>query len=178
MMKRLVMTIAVLAFSAGAAAGKCPEWLNHTVQKLHSSEAVNLCEHVGDRAILVINTASHCGFVNQFKGLEELHQNFSDKGLVVLGFPSNDFDQEAGSEKEIANVCYKNYGVSFLMSEPVSVKGESAHPVFKHLGAQVGEPNWNFNKFIVDRDGKVHHRLESFTSPDDVKLLSAIKRVL
>lgn len=156
----------------------CPEFLDHEFRKLHSSESVNLCQSYGGRPMLVINTASHCGFTDQFEGLEALHQQYKDKGLVVVGFASNDFKQEADSEAEAAEVCYVNYGVSFTMIAPSHVKGEQANPVFAELARQTKAPSWNFNKYLVDGSGTVVEKYGSMTGPDSKKLNKAIEALL
>ncbi|GAB3991202.1 glutathione peroxidase [Nocardioides marmoraquaticus] len=122
---------------------------------------------------LVVNTASACGFTPQFEGLEKLHQTYADQGLVVLGFPSNQFNQDSGSDEEIGAFCQKNYGVSFPMFSKVDVNGDSAHPVFRWLTSEkkglLGEKvKWNFTKFLVGRDGKVIKRYGSTTKPEKI----------
>ena len=135
------------------------------------------------KVLLVVNTASKCGFTPQYKGLEELYQQFKDRGLVVLGFPCNQFGaQEPGSEAEIAQFCEMNYGVRFPMFAKIDVNGEDAHPLFKFLkGEQKGilgteAIKWNFTKFLVDREGKVVERYGSSTAPAD--LAPAIEKLL
>ena len=161
-----------------ASADDCPDYLNHDVKKLRSDETVNLCDAVKGKAVLVVNTASHCGFTPQFKGLEALHQEYKDKGLVVLGFPSNDFRQEAKTEEETAKVCYINYGVTFTMLSPVTVKGADAHPLFKELARQTEAPGWNFNKYVVDANGQVKKHFGSSTDPDSSELRETIEQAL
>ncbi len=156
----------------------CPEWMKSTVGKLHSRDTIALCDVLQGKAALIINTASHCGFTKQFGGLEALHQEFKDRGLVVMGFPSDDFNQEAENEAEIAEVCYKNFGVSFLMSDPVKVRGEDALPLFRHLAAETSAPKWNFYKYVLNRRGEVVDSFSSFTGPDSDSLREALETAL
>lgn len=137
----------------------CPAFLNQEFKRLHSNESVNLCALYTGKPMVLINTASHCGFTKQFKPLEELYQKYKDQGVQVVGFASDDFNQEAKSEKEAASICYKNYGVTFTMLAPTKVKGDEANAVFSHLAKVSGEqPSWNFNKYLVSADGnKVQH---------------------
>ena len=134
-------------------------------------QPVKLADHQG-KVLLIINTASACGFTPQFGGLEELHQTYSDKGLVVLGFPCNQFGaQDPGSNTEIGAFCQKNYGVSFAMMEKIDVNGSQAHPLFQWLKQQapglLGSEGikWNFTKFLVGRDGQVIKRYGSMDKP-------------
>jgi glutathione peroxidase len=127
---------------------------------------------------LIVNTASFCGYTPQFSGLEKLHKAYKDKGLVVLGFASNDFKQEAKDDKEIANVCFINYGVTFDMFAPIKVTGMSAHPLFKALAAQSNEPIWNFNKYLVNSEGKVVNYFDSNVTPDSIAMKQAIDKLL
>lgn len=137
----------------------CPAFLNQKFKRLHSNEDVNLCELYTGKPMVFVNTASHCGFTKQFKPLEALYQKYKDQGVQVVGFASDDFNQEAKSEQEAATICYKNYGVTFTMLAPTKVKGEEANAVFSHLAKAAGEqPSWNFNKYVVSADGsKVKH---------------------
>ena len=175
-MKSLIVLVAMLASAASWAS--CPEYLDTTMRKLHSSEELNFCESFADRPMLIVNTASHCGFTPQFNGLETLHKKYGDKGLVVVGFASNDFRQEAKDEAEAAHVCYKNYGVSFTMMAPSHVKGEQANAVFKALAEQSKAPGWNFNKYLVDREGRVVQHYGSGTTPESKELQAAIEQLL
>lgn len=180
-MKHTALATALLIAScsfAGTALAACPDFLNQSMRKLHSTEMVNLCEATADKAVLFVNTASHCGFTPQFKGLEAVHQKYKDGGLVVVGFASDDFRQAAKDEEQAANICYKNYGVSFLMMAPSTVTGEEANPVFAELARQTTQPRWNFNKYVVDRKGKVLAHFGSSTKPGDASLQRAIERAL
>jgi glutathione peroxidase len=159
-------------------AGKCPKYLNQSMKKLHSEKTLNICEAFAGKPLLIVNTASYCGYTPQFSGLEKLHKQYKDKGLVVLGFASNDFNQEAKDDKEIANVCFINYGVTFDMFAPVKVTGESAHPLFKALATQASQPAWNFNKYLVNAEGKVVNYFDSNVTPDSVVMKQAIEQIL
>jgi len=127
----------------------------------------------------VVNTASHCGFTPQFKGLEALYQRYKDDGLEVLGVPSDDFFQESDDEAETAEVCYVNYGVTFTMTQTQAVRGRDATPLFRELAEQAGQaPRWNFYKYVVDRQGRVVAHFSSKVKPDDPRLIAAVEKAL
>jgi glutathione peroxidase len=163
---------------AAPAAQQCPAYLDHEFRKLHSSQSVNLCKAYAGRPMLIVNTASHCGFTPQFKGLEAIHAKYKDRGLVVVGFASDDFNQEAKDEAEAATTCFLNYGVTFTMLAPLHVKGPDANPVFKELARQSEAPGWNFNKYLVKSDGKVSQYFGSMVSPDSAKFSAAVEKIL
>jgi len=151
--------------------------LGHELRRLHSSEVVSLARYAG-QPLLIVNTASHCGYTRQFQGLEAVHREYAPRGLKVLGFSSNDFNQEA-DEVEAAKVCFVNFGVSFDMFATIPVRGEGAHPLFRELARQSGQsPRWNFHKYVVDRSGRVVAAFPSRVEPDDPALREAIERVL
>lgn len=131
---------------------------------------VDLSEFKG-KIVLIVNTASKCGFTPQFEGLEKMYRNYKDRGLVVLGFPSNQFaNQEPGNEKSIAEGCVLNYGVSFPMFSKVDVNGPDAHPLYQFLKAELkGDIKWNFTKFLVDSEGKVVKRFSPMTKPAKIE---------
>ncbi len=162
----------------GPATAGCPDWLNVDLKKLHSSDTDNLCRHFRhDKPLLIVNTASHCGFTKQFNGLQALYEKYKDDGLVILGFPSNSFKQEEKSEAATASVCYENYGVKFPMFTHVDVKGKSAHPLFRHLAEQTREPQWNFNKYLV-KNGQVLHfgsKVEPLDSALEQQIAQSLK---
>ena len=174
----VALGFANLAYTDQAQAADCPTFLDQTVRKLHSSETVNVCKLAAGKPLLIINTASHCGFTPQFKGLEALHQKYKDQGLVVVGFSSDDFNQEAKDEAEAAEVCFLNNGVTFTMIAPSAVKGAAANPVFRELARQSEEPAWNFNKYLVKADGKVLAYFDSTVTPESAALNQAIDRAL
>ena len=140
----------------------------------------NVCQAYGGKVILVVNTASQCGYTPQYEGLEKIYQRYKDRGLVVLGFPSEDFGgQELAKEEDIAEFCKANFGVSFPMFGKSAVKGREANPLFRTLAQKTGqEPGWNFNKYLVGRDGKVLAHFGSDVKPDGPKLESAIEAAL
>lgn len=168
----------LMLLSSPVLAAECPAYLNHDLRKLHSSDSVNLCDIAGNKPMLVVNTASRCGFTGQFDGLEALHKEYSDKGLVVVGFASNDFRQEADSEAEAASVCFKNYGVTFTMIAPTAVTGRDANPVFQAINSQSSQPRWNFHKYVLNSRGEVVESFASRVSPDAPELRSAVERVV
>lgn len=169
---------------------------DYTVEKMDGSQ-VSLSEYKG-KVLLIVNTASKCGFTPQFEGLEKLYQAYKDKGLVILGFPSNDFlEQDPGTDEEIAQFCKLNYGVTFPMFHKVSVRGEQAIPLYRYLVSEKGwkgfdmdhpiakillekvKPahpeifegdgiKWNFTKFLIDREGNVAERLEPTRTPEQI----------
>jgi glutathione peroxidase len=131
------------------------------------------------RVVLVVNTATECGYTPQFEGLEALYRARRDDGLVVLGFPANDFaGQEPRSDGDIATFCKANYGVSFPMFSKSHVVGDAANPLFRKLNAAVGEPEWNFNKYLLDRRGRVVARYGAGTEPDSAELAGRIGKLL
>jgi glutathione peroxidase len=171
---------AVLIAQQGIASEKsCPSWMNETKRMLRSDKSKNLCEAYAGKPLLIVNTASHCGFTPQFTGLEALYQRYKDQGLVVIGFPSDDFNQEDKEEAQTAEVCYANYGVTFDMYAPISVKGDNADPLFKGLAKEGGGyPKWNFYKYLVDKNGVVVKRFSSMDKPDGDDMREAIEQVL
>jgi len=156
----------------------CPALLDHTMQRLHSVEQLNLCDEFAGKPVLIVNTASHCGFTPQFSALETLHQTYRDRGVGFLGVASDSFFQAAKSEAKAAEVCYVNYGVSFPMMAPVEVTGDDAHPLFRGIAEQSAAPQWNFYKYVVDRDGKVAGRFASSVEPDDPQITGLLDRLI
>lgn len=180
MSRTVIFLLALLsiAWRAGLAAD-CPASLDFRVRPLAGDRAVSLCERYAGKVLLVVNTASQCGFTPQYDGLEALYGRYRERGLVVLGFPSNDFAQEPGTEQEIENFCRLNHGVRFPMHEKIKVSGPDAHPFYRQLAAQGGGyPEWNFYKYLVDRKGAVVTRFPSQVRPDDPRLIEAIEKLL
>lgn len=161
-----------------------PAWagdlLDHSFRRLAGKETVNLQQAYAGKVLLVVNTASKCGFTPQYEGLEAMHAKYSARGFAVLGFPSNDFmGQEPGSEEEIAEFCTLTYGVKFPMFEKVQVRGAGATPFYKALKEATGDaPGWNFHKYLIDRRGKVVASFGSKTRPDDPQLIAQIESLL
>lgn len=163
---------------AAASAQACPAYLNHDFRKLGSSQVVNICKDFAGKPLLIVNTASGCGFTPQFKGLQAVHEKYKDKGLVLIGFASNDFNQEAKDEAKSVEICEQNFGVKFTMLSPTSVKGANANPVFKELAAQQKAPAWNFNKYFVKADGKVTNYFASAVTPESEQFTAAVEALL
>jgi len=172
------LAVLLLGAGAGAAAGQCPAFLDHDFQKLHTADHVNLCMAFAGKPLLIVNTASHCGFTPQFSGLEAINQKYRARGLVVIGFPSDDFNQEAKDPAETAQVCYENFGVTFTMLSPLPVTGSAANPVFRELARQKQEPRWNFNKYLVRPDGTVVAHFDSEVTPESPQFNAALERLL
>ncbi|MBV1839448.1 glutathione peroxidase [Photobacterium ganghwense] len=157
----------------------CSKLLSHQFKKLNSSDEIDLCAQFRGKVLLVVNTASQCGYTPQFEQLEALHQRYRQQGLSIIGFPSNDFRQDRGSEADSAKVCYLDYGVTFTMLERSHVTGEQANPVFRQLANDAGvAPSWNFFKYIVDRNGKAVAVFSSRTTPDDPLIVATIEKLL
>jgi glutathione peroxidase len=176
-MRSTVAFLVLLAASAAAEAA-CPPLLDVKLPTL-SEDAVPLCRYEG-KVLLVVNTASQCGYTPQYQGLEALHRRYKDKGLVVMGFPSNDFGgQEPGSNKDIANFCEVNYGVSFPMFAKSAVAKGAVNPFYDRLAkVSNSRPRWNFHKYVVDRKGDKVLAFASDVAPNDPKLIKEIERLL
>lgn len=162
---------------AAGVPSQCPAVINHSVKPLLGEKADSLCRYAG-KVVLIVNTASACGYTPQYEGLEEIHKRYATKGLVVVGVPANDFgQQEGGSNKDIAKFCKVNYGVSFLMANKLE-KPITQDPLFAGLIKASGQaPQWNFHKYLVDRDGKVVS-YSSDVEPTSRQLTQAIERAL
>lgn len=175
----LSLTLLAPQALAADAAPACADLFNTSLRKLHSDQSVDLCALTAGKPVLVVNTASNCGYTGQFAGLEQLHKSYGPKGLVVLGVPSDDFFQEEDAEGDTAKVCYINYGVTFTMLAPASVRGSDALPLFKTLAERAdAAPKWNFTKYLVAPDGRVTGHWGSSTTPDDGELLKAVEALL
>lgn len=168
----------LLLGSLKVSAATCPNYLKHDFKKLHSEQKVNLCELTQGKAVLIVNTASNCGFTPQFKQLESLHQQYKDKGLVIIGFPSDDFFQEEDDEADTATICYINYGVTFTMLSPSAVRGSDVNPVFAYLTEKSASPKWNFYKYLVSPNGESVQQFNSRVLPSSQTLTDAIDSIL
>ena len=183
----LLCTLSALAMPAqaapsspsGAAAGACPALFDRTVPRLQDEKPQSLCQYAG-RVVLVVNTASQCGFTSQYRGLEALYEKYREAGLVVLGFPSNDFaGQEPGSNAEIAAFCEDQFAVRFPMFMKTPVTGAKAHPFYADLARLSGStPKWNFHKYLIGRDGRTVKAYTSLTTPEDGALLRDLRAEL
>ncbi len=170
------------AATTAAASPACAALLQHTQRRLQDEKPVNLCSYAG-KVLLVVNTASFCGYTGQYKGLEALHATYGPRGLVVLGFPSNDFgQQEPGSAKEIADFCENTFGVKFPMfakSDVAPGPGRSVNPLFVALARRSGAtPQWNFHKYLVSRQGDVVISHASAVDPKDPAFLKDLEKLL
>jgi glutathione peroxidase len=174
---RSALAAVVLAASSPAALAACPPLLNEQMKTLEG-KPLDLCQFEG-KAILVVNTASKCGFTPQFDKLEGMYKQYQDKGLVVLGFPSNDFRQELASNQEVGDFCRMTYGVKFPMAEKSSVTGADANPFFKRLAAATQDPpHWNFHKYLIAPDGKTVYSFESSVAPDSAQVMARLQPML
>lgn len=180
-MKRRDLCLAVPLALLGAPlarAGACPTLLNHRFPRLQDGAPQDLCQYAG-KVLLVVNTASYCGFTKQYEGLEALFARYREQGLVVLGFPSNDFAQETGDAKQIAELCFNTYGVRFPMFDKSVVTGAQANPLYLQLHQATGvSPRWNFHKYLVGRDGRVIDQFASATEPMGRTLTRAVEAAL
>jgi glutathione peroxidase len=173
------LTLLAQTHQAQAENANCPEILKHSFNRLQDEAPQELCQYSG-KVVLVVNTASYCGFTNQYEGLEKLYAKYQGKGLVVLGFPSNDFGkQEPGNDKQIADFCFNTYGVKFPMFSKSSVKGKDVNPLYAQLIKASGTtPKWNFYKYLIDRNGKVVESYSSVTTPEDKGFVADIEKAL
>ncbi|HYG05805.1 MAG TPA: glutathione peroxidase [Stenotrophomonas sp.] len=180
MLRNKLFLLGLLAVVSGLAAAAAPALLDLDYRPLAGKTPVNLNKAYGGKVLLVVNTASKCGYTPQYDGLEALNQRFQAQGFAVLGFPSNDFKgQEPGSEQQIQEFCKLTYGVKFPMFEKVHVLGAEATPLYQRLTAATGvAPGWNFHKYLIARDGRVVAQFPSKIKPDDPALIAAIEREL
>ena len=175
-----IALVALLGFGqvGELAAAACNNLLDFSHRRLASSQEENLCDAYSGKVLLVVNTASRCGFTGQFSGLESLYQKYRDDGLVILGFPSDDFNQELAEEEATAEVCYVNYGVTFPMFATSGVKGEGANDLFAALAEAESSPRWNFTKYLIGRDGSVLESFGSRIKPLESELEQAVAAAL
>jgi len=175
----IVLCVAALLGPTAAMANECPDLLKFMKRKLNSQETVNLCEEFKGKTLLIVNTASYCGFTPQFEGLEALYSDYKDQDFAVLGFPSHDFNQEDQDEGKTAELCELTYGVNFPMFEAVTVRGDDADPLYRKLAEQSGTaPKWNFYKYLVNKSGDVVDSYSSFTKPEDEDFRADIEKAL
>jgi len=159
-------------------AATCPTLLNHTLPRLQDDQPQNLCQYAG-KVLLVVNTASACGYTPQYEGMQKLHERYAARGLVIMGFPSGDFRQEPKDNKGIAEFCFDTYGVKFPMFAKSGVVGQTANPIFSALTRETGEaPKWNFHKYLVDRQGRAVASFPSAVDPLDRRITGRIEQLL
>ncbi len=178
-LRAIVVAVLPLAAAPVLAAAECPALLDHRFARLQDEVPQSLCDYRG-RVVLVVNTASYCGFTGQYDGLEKMYAKYREQGLVVIGFPSNDFgSQEPGSNAEIADFCRLTYGVKFPMFAKSEVVGAGANPLYRQLAAATGErPRWNFHKYLIDRSGRKVSSFPSKTAPDSPAFVAAVEKAL
>jgi glutathione peroxidase len=179
----LIVFVAALCIESALADNnqQCGPLLDHNIKELASERQVNLCTEYRGKVVLIVNTASKCVYTPQYTGLEALYEKYRERGLVVAGFPSNDFGaQEPGTEKVIKDFCELTYGVRFPMYEKTRVTKNYADPLYQALAkAANGEyPRWNFHKYLIDRNGRLAGSFQSHVRPDDSKLVTAIDKLL
>jgi glutathione peroxidase len=182
-MKRIIFAgiiCSLFGWMTAQAAENCPRALDFTVKELAGDKSVNLCDAYLGKVVLVVNTASKCGFTPQYDGLESLYRRYRDKGFVVLGFPSNDFgEQEPGKEDQIKEFCRLTYGVEFPMFEKTRVRAYHADPLYRTLGTLANEyPQWNFHKYLIDREGRLVRSFRSELEPENGVIENTIKQLL
>lgn len=181
-MHRLCLSVLVLNLIATGAlwAQDCSRADTNVEMRRLMGGSENICQTYAGKVVLAVNVASRCGFTPQYEALEQVWQRYRERGLVVIGFPSDDFGgQELGEDREIAEFCKLNYGVSFPMFGKSGVKGEQANPLYQNLIARTGRaPGWNFNKYLIGRDGMAMAHFSSGVKPDSRELISAIEAAL
>jgi glutathione peroxidase len=181
-MKAIALIITLMSFMMFTNSERTDNIYQYELNSIDGKN-ISLEEFSGD-VLLVVNTASECGFTRQYSGLQKVYETYADQGLKVLGFPANNFGgQEPGSDEEIATFCEVNFGVTFPMFSRISVKGDDQHPLFDYLTSLenpdfTGDISWNFEKFLIDRNGSLVRRFKSNVEPDDETLLSAIQELL
>ena len=154
-------------------------FFDFNIKSIEGNE-INL-ENFKNNVILLVNTASYCGFTNQYDGLQKIYQKYKDKGLIVMGVPSNSFNQEKNEESEIKQFCEVNFDITFPMTSIYDVRGENAHPIYKWAKDNHGKsavPKWNFHKIIINKEGKIEETFSSLTKPSSNKILSVLDKLL
>lgn len=179
-MKKLAAALLLTMGASHVYADSCPDVLKFMKRKLNSQETVNLCKEYKDKTLLIVNTASYCGYTPQFEGLEAMYDNYKDQDFVILGFPSHDFNQEDNDEGKTAELCELTYGVKFPMFEPTHVKqGDDQDPLYRMLTKQTGKsPKWNFNKYLVNKNGDVVKYYKSGVKPSDDALVKDVEAAI
>ena len=174
------LAAAAMLATMTTARATCPTALDFHKRPLAEATPVHLCELMAGKVVLVVNTASKCAYTPQYDGLEKLYKRYRDRGVIVAGFPSNDFaGQEPGTEKQIKDFCRLTYAVEFPMFEKVRVTGSSADPLYQHMARVTGDqPRWNFHKYLIDRTGKVVASFSSEVKPEDERLVTLIEKLL
>lgn len=184
---RLFATVLIIGVTLGlgwtsraetSAGPSCPALLNHTLPRLQDEQPQNLCQYAG-KLVLVVNTASACGYTPQYESLQKLHQRYASRGLVIMGFPSADFRQEPKDNQGIAEQCFDVYGVRFPMFAKSGVVGQTANPFFAALTRETGEaPKWNFHKYLIDQQGRAVASFPSAVDPLDRQITARIEQLL
>lgn len=174
-----IMSVVLTGKAHAAEPSACPAILRHQFERLQDNAPQNLCQYAG-KVVLVVNTASYCGFTSQYQGLEALYTRYQAQGLVILGFPTNDFgQQEPGSSKQIADFCFNTYGVKFPMMDKTVVAGPKRNAFYAALAKASGKaPQWNFHKYLIDRKGQVIGSFASEITPENVTLVKAVETAL
>lgn len=174
-------TILLLVIPGITMAGTpCASALDYYKRPLAADKPIHLCQAFKEQVVLVVNTASKCAYTSQYEGLEALYEKYQDRGLIVAGFPSNDFaHQEPGTEKQIQSFCRLTYGVKFPMFEKTRVRAPHADPFYQNLSKVTSDPpKWNFHKYLISRDGKVVSSFASHVTPANPELIEAIEKLL
>ena len=179
-MKIIILALLAFGINTQAYAKECSDLLDVNVRTLDNETVVNLCDQYQGKVLLVVNTASKCAYTDQYESLEKLYREYRDAGLVVLGFPSNDFgQQEPGTEKQIKDFCRMTYGVEFPMFSKTRVTRHNADPLYRQLAQVSGVyPQWNFHKYLIDRNGKLVANYRSAIDPYDKSIISELKKHL
>ncbi len=180
MKKNLLIGLLIMFFFNNSATAKYEKFFYDFKIESITGEVINFKEYK-DKVILVVNTASYCGFTNQYTDLQELWKRYNSKGLVVLGIPSNSFNQEKKNNKDVKSFCEVNFDITFPLTAITEVKGDNAHELFKWAKKNYGNsavPKWNFHKILINKEGKIENTYTSFTKPTSDKLIKKIEEIL
>jgi len=178
MLMRFIVLIFFLMFTSNSYSDE-KSFYDFSMESI-AGDVINLSEYK-NRVVLLVNTASKCGFTTQYSGLQKIYERYKDDGLVVLGVPSNDFNQELLTDNDVKQFCEIRYGVKFPMTSIQKIKGNDAHPVYKWISSNIsviGQPRWNFHKYLISRNGKIINWFSSMTSPASQSLINEIETAL